>query len=131
MLYPDLRHTRRSAPSSDNDCPKRPWNTIRKVYLCRAHSRLGSPGSILFIYKGKSVDAPSQAKTAVGVMETLSFAHSTKDLMRLTGGRSVYSEKDLQDYDATMDNPVNVINYLPDGYVNPPTSLNLLQNKKI
>ena len=65
------------------------------------------------------------------VMETLSFAHSTKDLMRLTGGRSVYSEKDLQDYDATMDNPVNVINYLPDGYVNPPTSLNLLQNKKI
>ena len=131
VLYPDLRHTRRSAPSSDNDGPKHPGNTIRKVYLCRAQSKLGSPGSILFFYKGKSVDAPSQAVTAVGVMETLNFAYSTKDLMRLTGGRSVYREKDLQDYDATMDNPVKLINYLLVGYVNPPTSVNVLQNQKI
>ena len=64
-------------------------------------------------------------------METLNFAYSTKDLMRLTGGRSVYSKKALQCYEATTDNPVKVINYLLVGYVNPPTSLNELLNKKI
>ncbi|MCY4291317.1 MAG: hypothetical protein OXC72_06100 [Roseovarius sp.] len=50
---------------------------------------------MLFFYKGRSVKRLSQALTAVGILEDVSLATSTKDLMKLTGGRSVYSEKEL------------------------------------
>jgi ribosomal protein S18 acetylase RimI-like enzyme len=93
-LYPDLRNPKEPdlfETFGITGGPKRPGNTIRKVYLCRAQSSLGPPGSLLVFYKGKSVDAPSQALTAVGIFEELTIAESTKDLMLLTGGRSVYS----------------------------------------
>ena len=67
----------------------RPGNTIRKVYLCRAKSRLGPAGSLLFFYKSTSKNPPSQAITSLGVLESVTLARSTKDLMQLTGGRSV------------------------------------------
>ncbi|MFX7377786.1 hypothetical protein ABTI80_19210, partial [Acinetobacter baumannii] len=75
--------------------PQRPGNTIRKVYLCRAKSNLGEPGSLLFFYKGKSKHDPSQAFTTIGILEEVATASSTKELMKLAGGRSVYSEKQL------------------------------------
>ena len=86
-LYPDLK------PAQPELCrlvgvtgsPKRPGNTIRKVYLCRAQSNLGPAGSLLFFYKGKSISPPSQALTAIGVFEDVSAAASTKELMQLTG----------------------------------------------
>lgn len=131
VLYPDLRDTRQSDLFSDANSPRRPGNTIRKVYLCRAQSKLDRPGSILFFYKGKSDDAPSQALTAVGVMEEMALATSTKELMLLTGGRSVYSEKELQDYTATPSNPVKVINYLLVDYIDPPVTLSVLQGSKV
>jgi len=59
--------------------PKRPGNTIRKVYLCRAQSGLGPPGSLLVFYKGKSKNPPSQALTAVGIFEESSTATSTRN----------------------------------------------------
>lgn len=58
--------------------PTRPGNTIRKVYLCRAASNLGSPGSVLFFYKGASENKPSQALTALGVLESVTLAKSTE-----------------------------------------------------
>jgi hypothetical protein len=103
--------------------PKRPGNTIRKVYLCRAQSNLGPPGSLLLFYKGKSKDPPSQALTAVGIFEDKSIAESTKDLMHLTGGRSVYSEIELSEWDASPTNPVKVINYLLAAYIEPAVPL--------
>ena len=51
--------------------------------------------------------------------------------MKLTGGRSVYSEKELEAYQATVDDPVKVINYLLVDYIDPPISLIELQNRGI
>ncbi len=107
--------------------PKRPGNTIRKVYLCRAQSNLGKPGSILLFYKGKSKNFPSQALTAVGIFEEFSVATSTKDLLHMTGGRSVYSETELIDWKASPHRPVKVINYLLAGYIDPTISLDELR----
>jgi ribosomal protein S18 acetylase RimI-like enzyme len=129
-LYPDLK-----APDLVDFMtpggPRRPGNTIRKVYLCRAHSNLGPPGSLLFFYKGQSRRPPSQAITALGVLEDYLFAESTKDLMQMTGGRSVYSEAELQEWNATPERPVKVINYLLMGYIEPVISLEELRDMEI
>ena len=134
VLYPDLRNARQPGMSRDTEQgagPRRPGNTIRKVYLCRAPSNLGEPGSILFFYKGKSVENPSQSLTAVGILDDVALAKSTEDLMKFTGGRSVYSKKELINYQATPDDPVKVINYLLVGYIDPPISLNELHDTGI
>lgn len=126
ILYPDLISVgikRDGEPSEDLDGPKRPGNTIRKVYLCRTPSRLGAPGSLLFFYKGKSKNDPSQAITVVGVLEEVSDATSLEALQRMTGGRSVYSQEDLQDWNASKERPVKVINFLLVGYCDPPIKL--------
>lgn len=121
-LYPDLRDPVQAdlfeLPGGGSG-PKRPGNTIRKVYLCRAQSTLGPPGSLLIFYKGKSQNPPSQALTAIGVFEDWSEAASTKELMHLAGGRSVYSETELNEWAATPERPVKVINYLLAAYIEP------------
>jgi len=125
-LYPDLKNPAQPdffELAGIPGIPKRPGNTIRKVYLCRAQSNLGPAGSLLFFYKGKSVSPPSQALTAVGVFEEVSAAASTKELMQLTGGRSVYSEAQLNDWQAATGRKVKVINYLLVGYIDPPIEL--------
>lgn len=129
-LYPDLRD-----PIEPDlfemigvGGPKRPGNTIRKVYLCRAQSNLGPPGSLLLFYKGKSVNPPSQALTAIGIFEELNSANSTKELMLLTGGRSVYSERELEEWRASSSRPVKVINYLLAAYIHPPIELPEMRN---
>ena len=130
-LYPDLRNPAQQdlfEAVGIGGGPKRPGNTIRKVYLCRAQSRLGPPGSLLVFYKGKSQSPPSQALTAVGIFEESSMASSTKELMLLTGGRSVYSEAELSEWKATADRPVKVINYLLAAYIEPAIELDELCN---
>ena len=125
-LYPDLWNPTQAdlfSGASRADAPTRPGNTIRKVYLCRAQSKLGPPGSLLFFYKGASREPPSQAMTVLGVLESVTLARSTKDLMQLTGGRSVYSEEELRAWSATPERPVKVINYLLAAYIDPPVSL--------
>lgn len=129
-LYPDLWRPQQPdffVGASKADAPTRPGNTIRKVYLCRAQSQLGPAGSVLFFYKGVSQEPPSQAMTTLGILESVSLARSTKDLMLLTGGRSVYSEKELASWNATERRPVKVINYLLVAYVDPPISLDELR----
>lgn len=130
-LYPDLRDP--AEPDLFDAVglaggPTRPGNTIRKVYLCRAPSNLGPAGSLLLFYKGISKDRPSQAITSIGLFEELNSARSTKDLMLLTGGRSVYSEAELEGWGATAARPVKVINYLLAAYIDPPITLNELQS---
>lgn len=129
-LYPDLWNPQQAdlfAGMSGAGKPARPGNTIRKVYLCRAKSRLGDPGSILFFYKGASKESPSQAMTALGILESVTLAHSTRELMQLAGGRSVYSEEQLAKWKATTEKPVKVINYLLVAYIDPPIRLDELQ----
>lgn len=130
-LYPDLWNPRQAdlfAGLSGAGRPTRPGNTIRKVYLCRAKSRLGRAGSILFFYKGASKEQPSQAMTALGILESVTLAHSTRELMQLTGGRSVYSEEQLAGWSATQRRPVKVINYLLVAYIDPPVRLDELRD---
>ena len=126
LLYPDLKN--RYQPdlfevAGLNLDPMRPGNTIRKVYLCRAQSKLGPPGSILLFYKSKSRYTPSQALTAVGILEETKMAHSTIELARMTGGRSVYSQEQIFHWNASSKRPVRVINFLHIGYIEPPMSL--------
>lgn len=129
-LYPDLKYDPQGDLFESSGLiggPNRPGNTIRKVYLCRAKSKLGEPGSLLFFYKSKSKHEPSQSITAVGIFEELANANSTKELMTLSGGRSVYSEQELESWQASKENPIKVINYLLAGYIDPPVSLSELQ----
>jgi hypothetical protein len=129
-LYPDLKDLAQPdlfEVMGVGGGPKRPGNTIRKVYLCRAQSNLGSSGALLLFYKGKSLSQPSQALTAVGVFEECSSATSTRELMLLTGGRSVYSEAELNDWNASSGRRVKVINYLLAAYIDPPVTLEELR----
>lgn len=133
-LYPDLWRPRQPdlfIGASNADAPTRPGNTIRKVYLCRAQSHLGPAGSILFFYKGQSKEPPSQAMTAIGILESVSLARSTKDLMLMTGGRSVYSEQQLEQWKATASRPVKVINYLLAAYIDPAITLDELRSMAV
>ena len=129
ILYPDLQY---ELPlfSGHNTLSniRRPGNTIRKVYLCRASSNLEPPGSLLFFYKGQSKHPPSQAVTVIGILEEVTLAYSTEQLYRLTGGRSVYGERELQHWGATTKNSVKVINYLLAAYLDPPIGLDQLRD---
>ncbi len=127
VLFPDLR---KDGPQLSlfeglavNPEKKKPGNTIRKVYLCRSASNLGAPGSLLFFYKGKSNLEPSQEITTIGILESVSLADSPRELMRITGGRSVYSETQLIGWSPTNDRPVKVINFLLLGYFEPGVAL--------
>lgn len=130
ILYPDLKQQNQMdlfRVLGLAGGPRRPGNTIRKVYLCRAPSNLGAPGSILFFYKGKSFSLPSQAISAIGILEDVRLAQSTRELLQMTGGRSVYSEKDLERWKASPESPVKVINYLLAAYIEPAIGLKELQ----
>lgn len=129
-LYPDLYRPIQPdlfGGASRAETITRPGNTIRKVYLCRAQSKLGPAGSLLFFYKSTSKNPPSQAITALGVLESVTLARSTKELMQLTGGRSVYSEEELEKWEATPNRPVKVINYLLVSYIEPAVSIEELR----
>lgn len=65
--------------------------------------------------------------TTLGILESLTQAASTRELMQLTGGRSVYSEEELAAWNATTKRPVKVINYLLVAYVDPPIGLDELK----
>jgi hypothetical protein len=111
--------------------PRIPGNTIRKVYLCRAPTLLRQPGAILFFYKGKSKNAPSQAVTTVGLFENVAMARSTEELRKLAEGRSVYSDGQLSAFAASEGRPVKVINFLLINHLNPYFTLNELQDFEI
>lgn len=134
ILYPELCNPQQPDlfhKPPGTEAPNRQGNTIRKVYLCRAQSKLAEPGSVLFFYKSTSKEPPSQAMTTVGILEEVTLATSTKDLMLKTGGRSVYSEQDLAQWGANAEKPVKVINYLFVGYIEPPVCLDELRDMEI
>lgn len=129
-LFPDLKDVRQADMFEHHGLsggPSRPGNTIRKVYLSRSAANLRQPGALLFFYKGKSIGPPSQAITAVGIFENMELAHSSKALMQLAQRRSVYSEAQLEKWEATPEKPVKVINFLLAGYFDEPVELKDLQ----
>jgi predicted GNAT family N-acyltransferase len=103
---------------------RRPGNTIRKVYLCRAMTRQLRAGSIVLFYRSFSPGyLASQSITSVGVIEGMNHAMSLDDLVHLTGKRSVYSEAKLAAFEATAERPVKVIDFLLLGHIEPAIKL--------
>lgn len=134
ILYPELKDDTQGdllAGLGIGGGPRRPGNTIRKVYLCRSPKNLIERGALLFFYKGVSTLAPSQALTAIGVFEDMQVATSVHDLMRMAGGRSVYSEAQLGTWSASPSKPVKVINFLLAGYITPPVELSTLMQRSV
>lgn len=129
ILFPELIDRRQMALFDDSS--RRPGNTIRKVYLCRAKAKLAQPGALLFFYKGKSTSRPSQVITTIGIFEEMMLAKSTEELRRMAGGRSVYSDTQLVKMNATKTNPVKVINFLLAAHIDPPISLPALQKDNV
>ena len=122
QLFPELKES--------SSGPKLPGNTIRKVYLSRALANISEPGALLFFYKGRSENRPSQSITAVGVFEDMKLADSTDELRKLAGKRSVYDDVQLGEWDAD-NRPVKVVNYLLAGYIELPIGLSKLIDKGI
>ncbi len=109
-----------------------PGNTIRKVYVCRAKIRTLRPGDLLFFYMSKDdAYAASQSMTTVGVFEQAQDAVSTHDLVRLTAKRSVFSNEDLENFEATERSPVRVIDFLLSGHIEPAVGLDKLVQAEI
>lgn len=107
---------------------RRPGNTIRKVYLCRAVTQQLGPGSVVLFYRSNSPGyIVSQTITSVGVVEVVHQARSFDDLVRLTAKRSVYSEAELAAFGATDRHPVKVIDFLLVGHIEPAIKLNDLK----
>jgi len=126
-LFPEMAHRKQPDLFQTIGGPRTPGNTIRKVYLCRAMANITQPGALLFFYKSVSKNPPSQAITTLGLFESMALARSTEDLRRLAGGRSVYSEEALQNFEATEDRPVKVINFLLITHIAPVIGLDDLQ----
>jgi ribosomal protein S18 acetylase RimI-like enzyme len=106
---------------------RRPGNTIRKVYLCRAATRQMQPGSVVLFYRSRSPGyLVSQCITSVGVVEAVHQATSLDDLVRLSAKRSVYSEANLAAFEATVQRPVMVIDFLLVGHIEPAIKLDEL-----
>lgn len=99
-------------------------NTIRKVYVCRASTRLMRGGDVIFFYQSKDDAAGnSQSITTVGVVEQVGVAHDFRELSRLTAGRSVFSEADLKELCRTCPRGVTAIDFLHVQHLQPPVGL--------
>lgn len=108
-LFPDEKFGPVLARGQD----RTPGNTIRKVYLCRAQTMQIGPGDLLLFYMSKDPNyLGSQSVTTLGIVEQVTEARSTGDLVRLTAKRSVFSVADLTNMNANASSPVKVIDFL-------------------
>jgi hypothetical protein len=106
---------------------RRPGNTIRKVYLCRARITRLRPGDLLYFYMSKDAKyEASQSITTVGVVEQATDVSSADELIRLTAKRSVFSGDELQSMKPSQDSPVKMIDFLLIGHSDPPVPLSIL-----
>jgi ribosomal protein S18 acetylase RimI-like enzyme len=106
---------------------RKPGNTIRKVYLCRASTNRLRAGDLLFFYMSKDVQyEASQSLTTLGVVQQTNEVHNLQDLMRLTAKRSVFSGQELEDLLAASEAPIKVIDFLLVGHLDPTITLDRL-----
>ncbi|MCA3260991.1 MAG: GNAT family N-acetyltransferase [Telmatospirillum sp.] len=111
----------------DHRRDRTPGNTIRKVYLCRANITKLRRGDLVFFYMSKGeAYSFSQSITTVGIIEHVNHATTTDNLIRLTAKRSVFTERELDGWWASPDQPVMVIDFLLAGHLSPPVTLSSL-----
>jgi hypothetical protein len=95
--------------------------------VCRAKAASLQGGDVILFYQSKNIAALySQCMTTVGVVERVRRAHGFDELRRLTAGRSVFSEKDLEDLANTSPEGVTVIDFLLIGHLDPAIHLEAL-----
>jgi ribosomal protein S18 acetylase RimI-like enzyme len=110
-LFPESEFGRSLGQGHSTD--RTPGNTIRKVYLCRAKASRLKAGDLLLFYMSKDERLRrSQSITSLGVVEQVSEAKSTADLVRLTAKRSVFDVRELEQWAAASGAPVKVIDFL-------------------
>jgi hypothetical protein len=106
---------------------RRPGNTIRKVYLCRARITRLRPGDVLYFYMSKDARyEASQSITTVGVVEQVADLSNADELIRLTAKRSVFSGEELRSMKPSQDSPVKMIDFLLVGHSDPAVPLSAL-----
>jgi ribosomal protein S18 acetylase RimI-like enzyme len=111
---------------------RKPGNTIRKVYLCRAKTNRIRPGDLLFFYMSRNTEyARSQSITTLGIAEQVRSVHNLADLIRMTAKRSVFSAQELDEMLSASSAPVKLIDFLLTGHFEPPISLATLLTSRI
>ena len=106
---------------------RKPGNTIRKVYLCRAKTTRLRPGDLLFFYMSKDPNyAASQSLTTIGIVEQVVDVTEADDLIRLTAKRSVFSAEELRGMNASSNSPIKLIDFLLVGHIEPAIQLKTL-----
>jgi hypothetical protein len=84
-------------------------------------------GDVVFFYQSKDEAAKnSQSITTVGVVEQVGVAKDGRELSRLTAGRSVFSEADLEELCRSSPRGVTVIDFLHVQHLQPPLGLTCL-----
>jgi ribosomal protein S18 acetylase RimI-like enzyme len=111
---------------------RRPGNTIRKVYICRAYNKSMKAGDVLFFYQSKDTSAlHSQCLTTVGIVEQVRRAADYRELSRLTAGRSVFSESDLTSLIERSPGEITVIDFLLIRHLSPALNIDRLIEKGV
>lgn len=125
QLFPEIARLAPLPLFNDSTFDRRAWrhaagNTIRKVYVCHSRNSTLKTGDLLFFYQSKDHAAHhSQAFTSVGIVEQTRRAWDSQELIRLTAGRSVFSETDLDRLCASATMGVMVIDFLLVGHLEP------------
>jgi GNAT superfamily N-acetyltransferase len=125
QLFPEIARLAALPLFKDTTFDRRAWrhaagNTIRKVYVCHSRNSMLKTGDLLFFYQSKDRAAHhSQAFTSVGIVEQTRRAKDSQELIRLTAGRSVFSETALDQLCASATMGVMVIDFLLVGHLEP------------
>ena len=119
-MTPDLFEGKWSSADKESNIPS---TSIRKVYVCKSQTSTLSEGSRLYFYVTKNdTQNASQALTAIGILENITTASTTDDLLSLTAKRSVYRAAELQSM-LESGGSVRILNFLITCYLEPVVGL--------
>lgn len=91
-----------------------PWgNALRKAYLCHSPSKQLVPGSGLLFYRSDDWKSVS----AIGVVEETIRSSDPDEILKMVGGRTVYTRENIADQ--CRKNPVLVILFRQDRFIEP------------
>lgn len=122
-LFPSREFDLRVTPGLE----RKPGNTVRKVYLCRAKTTRLRPGDLVFFYVSKDKHyAASQSITTLGVVEQTNLVSTLDDLLRLTAKRSVFTAIELDLMLKASSAPILAIDFLLVGHIEPHIALDAL-----
>jgi ribosomal protein S18 acetylase RimI-like enzyme/rRNA-processing protein FCF1 len=124
-LFPEVGHPVSVGAS------RKPGNTIRKVYLCRAMAGGMRPADILLFYTSKGSGYGSQCLTSVGIVEQVRHSGKVDQVIGWTAKRSVYSAEELSEKIKERETPLKIIDFLLIGHVEPAIPLDQLIHEGI